>query len=82
MQERERDKGEGEVLCDEASGARKAELPNVVMLKQEISGSLSPVGKLCLVVLEVPDPLPRRGQAPHWVPQNSLPSRVLGLLNQ
>ena len=45
-------------------------------------GGLSPMSKLCLVALEVPGPLPRRGQAPHWEPQNMLPSRVLSLLNQ
>ena len=46
--------------------ARKADLPNVVMLKQEIqAATCQPRGSCIQWPPRCPDPLPRRGQLPH-----------------
>ena len=67
----------------EAPGTRKADLPNVVMLKQEFqAAACHPWGSCVWCSKRCPDPLPRRDQAPCWVPQNMLLTRIVGLLNQ
>ena len=83
FQEREREKGqrEGEKCClDEG---RRPDSPNMVTLKEEVRLVTCHPWRSCVWCSQRhPDPLPRRGQAPCWIPQNMLPARVLDLLNR
>ena len=62
-------------------GARKADLPPVVTLKQD-SGALGSWGGFLLWSRTCPDPLLGSGQLSITVPDSMLPSMVLGLLKQ
>ena len=52
------------MLCDEASGARKAELPNMVMLKQEDQWQLVTCGQAVFGGPGGPRSSPQKGTSP------------------